>query len=68
MEITVEYLDRSKEVFPETSRFGGSYCTTGKTENGWYVIQDANGSRTNIPSDRSKTVRTREVNGNLSQD
>ncbi len=58
MEITIEYLDGTKEAFPETSRPGGSYCTTGKAEMGWYVIQDAYGNKTSIPAERIKTVRT----------
>ena len=59
MEITVEYLDGKKKVFPETSRPGGSYCTSGKAEPGWYVIKDAWGSETIIPADRIRFVKTR---------
>jgi hypothetical protein len=51
MEITVEYLDGTKEVFPETSRPGGSYSTTGKAEAGWFIVEDAWGSKTYIPAD-----------------
>lgn len=58
MQITVEYMDGTKEVFPETSRPGGSYCTTGKAEAGWYVIEDAAGSKTYIPEARIKVVKT----------
>ena len=54
--ITVEYLDGTSEVFEETSRPGGSYCTSGKTEMGWYIITDAWGKKTNIPADRIKKI------------
>lgn len=59
MEITVEYLDGTKEVFPETSRPGGSYCTSGKAEAGWYIVTDASGEKTSIPSERIKKVHSR---------
>lgn len=58
MHITIEYLDGTTEVFPETSRTGGSYCTTGKAEMGWYIVSDAYSSQTKIPADRIKAVRT----------
>jgi hypothetical protein len=58
MTITIEYVDGTSEVFPETSRSGGSYHTTGRHELGWYVIQDAYGCITSIPSDRIKQVKT----------
>ena len=61
MEITVEYLDGTKEVFPETSRPGGSYCTSGKAEPGWYVIKNASGAETIIPADRIRVIKTSET-------
>ena len=63
MRITIEYLDGQVEEFPETSAPGGSYCTTGKAENGWYTITDAYGSKTHIPADQIKFVRTHETRG-----
>lgn len=61
MEITVEYIDGTKEVFPETSAPGGSYCTTGKTEAGWYIIGNASGHKTYIPAERIKKVFCRST-------
>ena len=58
MRITVEYLDGTSEVFAETSAPGGSYCTSGKAEMGWYIVTDAYGQKTHIPADRIKAVRT----------
>lgn len=58
MRITVEYVDGTSEVFPETSRPGGSYCTTGRAEMGWYIVKDAYGSETLIPADRIKSIKT----------
>jgi hypothetical protein len=56
MRITIEYLDGSKEVFEETSRPGGSYCTKGYADFDWYVVEDAYGHKTYIPADRIKKV------------
>lgn len=58
MRITIEYNDGTNEVFEETSAPGGSYCTSGKAENGWYIITDAYGSKTIIPADRIKKIVT----------
>ena len=58
MEIRIEYVDGTSEVFPETSRSGGSYCTTGKAEMGWYIVTDAYGAKTHIPAERIKAVKT----------
>jgi len=58
MEIKIEYIDGTIETFPETSRSGGSYCTTGKSEMGWYIIENAYGSQTIIPADRIRAIRT----------
>ena len=57
MRITVEYLDGTQDVFPETSRPGGSYCTTGKAEMGWYEVTDAYGWKTCIPAGLIKKVK-----------
>lgn len=57
-DITIEYMDGSQEVFPETSRPGGSYCTSGRAEMGWYIVKDAYGKETFIPADRIKSVKT----------
>ena len=56
MRIVVEYVDGTFQEFAETSAPGGSYCTSGKAEMGWYVITDAYGGKTSIPADRIKTV------------
>jgi hypothetical protein len=56
MEIIVKYMDGTSETFPETSRAGGSYCTTGKAEMGWYIIKDAYGNVTQIPAERIKAI------------
>lgn len=61
MEITVEYSDGTKEVFPETSRPGGSYCTSGRAEAGWYIVKDAWGAETYIPADRIKKVIAKQT-------
>ena len=58
MQITIEYNDGTTEVFPETSRAGGSYCTNGKAEMNWYRITDAYGNTTQIPAERIKSVKT----------
>lgn len=55
-EYTVEYLDGTVEVFPETSRPGGSYCTSGRADMGWFIIKDAYGKETFIPADRIKAI------------
>lgn len=57
-EITVEYVDGTVDVFPETSRTGGSYCTSGKAELHWYTVTDAYGKQTIIPADRIKKITT----------
>ena len=57
-DITIEYIDGTKEHFPETSRSGGSYCTSGKAEMGWYIISDAYGNTTHIPAERIKSIKT----------
>lgn len=54
--IIVEYLDGTSDTFEETSRPGGSYCTSGKAETGWYLVTDAWGKQTWIPADRIKKV------------
>lgn len=54
--ITIEYLDGTSDHFPETSRTGGSYCTHGHAEMGWYVVEDAYGTKSYIPADRIKKV------------
>lgn len=59
MQITVEYLSGETEVFPETSRPGGSYGTTGKAEAGWFVIEDAWEKKTYIPADQIKRVHVK---------
>lgn len=56
--IIVEYFDGSQDVFEETSRPGGSYCTTGKAEMGWYIVTDAYGTQTSIPAEKIKKVTT----------
>jgi hypothetical protein len=56
MTITIEYHDGTTEVFPETSRTGGSYCTSGKAELGWYHITDAYGNKTSIPGENIKKI------------
>jgi len=58
MRVTVEYTDGTIEHFEETSAPGGSYCTRGKSVEGWYVITDAHGKETHIPSERIKKVET----------
>ena len=55
---TVEFKDGSKQIFPETSRSGGSYCTSGEAEIGWYIIVDAYGNKTEIPADNIKCVNS----------
>jgi len=55
-DIKIEYVDGTTEVFPETSRSGGSYCTSGKAEDGWYTVTDAYGAATAIPAERIKKV------------
>lgn len=52
MRIKVLLTDGTEEVFEETSRPGGSYCTSGRAEFGWYIIRDAYGKETFIPADR----------------
>lgn len=42
--------DGSKRDFPETSRAGGSWCTTIRYEDCFVIIADANGNETAIPS------------------
>jgi hypothetical protein len=54
--ITVEYTDGSKELFDETSRPGGSWCTSIRYEKGFVIIKDAYGKETVIPSERIKKV------------
>lgn len=54
--ITVEFKDGTVQVFPETSRTGGSYCTSGKAELGWYIITDAYGNKTEIPGENIKQI------------
>lgn len=58
MKLIVVYVDNSQEVFPETSRPGGSYCTSYKLENGFAVISDAYGAKTIIPSERINKIIT----------
>ena len=58
MQISVTYTDGYTEVFPETSAPGGSYCTSYKLESGFAVISDAYGSKTIIPSERIKDIKT----------
>ena len=54
--ITVEYTDGTKEVFEETSRPRGSYCTSIRYTNGFAIIKDAWGKETVIPSERIKKI------------
>ena len=50
--------DGSVQDFPETSRSGGSYCTSLRYEEGFAVIQDAYGRETSIPSaDIAKIIK-----------
>jgi hypothetical protein len=55
--VIVEYKDGTKQDFEETSRAGGSYCTSVSFRDGWVIIENASGSRTAIPSKRVKTVK-----------
>ena len=54
--ITIEYTDGTKEVFEETSRPGGSYCTSIRYTSGFAIIKDAWGKETVIPSERIKKI------------
>ena len=62
--ITVEYTDGTMEVFfdpfcflyEETSRPGGSYCTSIRYTNGFAIIKDAWGKETVIPSEHIKKI------------
>lgn len=58
MEITIDYVDGTKEVFKETYRSGGSWCTKYQLECGWVVITNAYGEQTMIPADRVKHIKT----------
>lgn len=55
-DIIVEYTDGTKENFPETSRAGGSWCTSIKYTNGFAIIRDAYDKETAIPCERIKKV------------
>ena len=57
-EITVYYRDGSSEVFPETSRPGGSWQTSGKTVDGWFIVTDAYHQETAIPESTIQRVVT----------
>jgi hypothetical protein len=55
--IVVEYNDGTEQTFEETSRAGGSYCTSMSFRDGWVIIEDAYDNRTAIPSERVKNVK-----------
>ena len=54
--ITVEYTSGKKETFEETSRAGGSWCTSIRYSNGWAIITDAYGKETAIPASQVKKI------------
>lgn len=55
-QVIIEYTDGTDETFPETSRPGGSYCTSSRVENGWFIIKDAWGKETYIPENKINKV------------
>lgn len=57
-EIKVTYIDGTTEIFPETSRPGGSYHTSYKCGNGFLTITDAWGKETVIPDFQIRRVET----------
>jgi hypothetical protein len=58
-EITVFYNDGTSELFSETSRPGGSYCTSHKVEGHFVIIKDAWGKETIIPDTRILKVESK---------
>ena len=59
MQVTVHYIDGSTETFEETSRPGGSWHTHCRYEEGFFVIIDAWGNATSLPTSTIKRVETR---------
>lgn len=49
--ITIKMKDGSVKDFPETSRAGGSYCTSIKYESGFAIVTDAWGKQTAVPAE-----------------
>lgn len=58
-DITIHYTDGTTELFPDTSRPGGSYCTTGKADGAFYIITEAWGNSIAIPAERIKKVEVK---------
>lgn len=54
--IDIEFIDGTKETFEETSRAGGSYCTSIQYKNGFAIIEDAYGKKTSFPESRIKRI------------
>lgn len=49
-DITVILKNGKTEHFPETSRAGGSYCTSVKYQGEFAIIEDAHGTETVFPA------------------
>lgn len=62
-DITVKLKDKTEKRFPETSRAGGSYCTSIRYEGNFAIISDAYGNETAIPSENIDEIRTSNPRG-----
>jgi hypothetical protein len=65
MRIEVEFTDNTRETFEETSRAGGSYCTSMRYDEGFLIIEDAYGNQTVLPEHQIKKIKTWSTKGHF---
>lgn len=61
--IVIELNDGTVEDFPETSRAGGSYCTSIRYEKGFAIITDAYDRETVFPESRIIKIKVTPSRG-----
>lgn len=63
MNVTIKFRDGTEREFKETSRPGGSACTTVEYRQGWLLVKDAWDTTVSFPADSVAEVQTRESRG-----